>query len=122
MCSLRKGDGETIRSELADALAKAPPQPARAPLTSGSFGLVVIQGSFDVGWQDPCPAAVCRANCLSTCMAGYLERPSLCILAIRVVRGNPSLAAAPPLPPTTQLVSRSVAMMWARSASARVRT
>jgi hypothetical protein len=42
------------------------------------------------------------------------------ILLIRVVLFKPSLAAAPFLPPTTQLVSRRVDMMWALSASASV--
>src|SRR5262249_51197353 len=43
------------------------------------------------------------------------------ILAIRVVRTRPSLTAAPLRPPTAQFVSRSVEMMGALSASARVR-
>ena len=42
------------------------------------------------------------------------------ILLIRVVLFSPSLAAAPFRPPTTQLVSRRVDMMWALSASASV--
>jgi hypothetical protein len=48
------------------------------------------------------------------------EIPNFRILLIRVVLFSPSLAAAPFRPPTTQLVSRRVAMMWALSASASV--
>ena len=42
------------------------------------------------------------------------------ILLIRVDLFSPSLAAAPLRPPTTQLVSRRVDIMWALSASASV--
>jgi len=46
--------------------------------------------------------------------------PSFRILEISVILNTPSLAAAPSRPPTTQLVSRSVEMMCARSALASV--
>src|SRR6267378_3239068 len=48
------------------------------------------------------------------------EIPSFCILEISVVRCNPSRAAAPFGPPTTQLVSASAWMTWSRSASFKV--
>src|SRR5262245_20231848 len=50
------------------------------------------------------------------------DTPSFLIRAISVVLFKPSFAAAPFRPPTTPLVRRSVAVMWARSASARVVT
>lgn len=52
---------------------------------------------------------------------GAALRPSRCIREMRVVLDNPSLAAAPLLPPTTPLVSPSMASMCARCDSARVR-
>src|SRR4051812_22693450 len=56
------------------------------------------------------------------CLAASREILSFRILAIRVVLFTPSLAAAPFLPPTTQLVLCRVARMCALSASASVRT
>src|SRR5258708_38882243 len=48
--------------------------------------------------------------------------PSFCILQIRVVRFNPSLAAAPFAPPITQPAASSVFKIRARSESLRVVT
>src|SRR5580704_7843456 len=46
--------------------------------------------------------------------------PSLCILDVNVVRGNPSREAAPFGPDTTPLVCSRTPRMWLRSASERV--
>jgi len=54
------------------------------------------------------------------CSAVSRKIPSFRILAMSVVLFRPSLAAAPFRPPTTQLVSRRVAMICALSASASV--
>ena len=54
------------------------------------------------------------------CYAVPREIPSFRIFEISVVLFNPSLAAAPLRPPTTQLVSRRVAMICALSESASV--
>ena len=48
--------------------------------------------------------------------------PSLCILAISVVRASPSLAPAPFGPPSTQLVAARAWMMCSRAASLSVIT
>src|SRR3954452_16236134 len=56
------------------------------------------------------------------CLAVSREILSFRIFAIRVVLFSPSLAAAPCLPPTIQLVLQRVARMCALSASASVRT
>ena len=56
------------------------------------------------------------------CPDVLLEISSRCILAKKLVLGNPSCAAAPRRPPTSHLVSRSVAAMCASSAPASVLT
>ena len=56
------------------------------------------------------------------CPDVLLEISSRCILAKKLVLGNPSCAAAPHRPPTTHVVSRSVAAVCASSASASVLT
>jgi hypothetical protein len=58
------------------------------------------------------------ADCPGRLREVPLEIPSRCILAIKVVPGSPSWAAAPFGPPITPLGLRSVAVICARSASA----
>lgn len=49
------------------------------------------------------------------------EMPTRCILEMSVILDNPSFAAAPSQPPSTQFVASKVATMWSRSTCASAR-
>ena len=78
-------------------------------------GSINVRSVADIRQKPPTPAALANVPMPFAGRASWRSdwgiSPSRCILAISVVLGKPSLAAAPLLPPTTPFVSRRVSTM-----------